>query len=177
MKKTILTYGLISGTISVLLFLCTFPFMKEMDNSSGMLVGYTGMILAFALIFFGISSFKKNQGNTLTLKQGFKIGLGITIISSACYALMWVIAVQFFIPDFMDNMISSELAKMQNNGATAAEIKKYTSDVKFFKKIYENPVGIFLFTMISEPIPVGIVVTLIASLILKTPKQRQLIPE
>ena len=165
MKKTILTYGLISGLISVVLFLSTFPFMKEMNNSSGMVIGYTGMILAFALIFFGMSRYKKTHGNMMTFGEGFKIGLGITVISSACYALMWVIAVQFFIPEFMDNMMNDYITKMQSSGASQAEIKKYVSDMGFVKNIYKNPIGIFLFTMISEPIPVGIVITLIASLI------------
>lgn len=56
MKKTILTFGLISGVISSAMMLATMPFMDRIGFDRGEYVGYTSIILSFLLIFFGIRS-------------------------------------------------------------------------------------------------------------------------
>jgi len=59
MRKTIVTFGLISGAISSLLMLATVPFMHRIGfEKYGLLVGYTGMVLSFLLVFFGVRSYR-----------------------------------------------------------------------------------------------------------------------
>jgi hypothetical protein len=50
MKKTVLTFGLISGAIMVAMMFATLPFMDKIGFDKGAIIGYTTMILAFMLL-------------------------------------------------------------------------------------------------------------------------------
>src|SRR5688572_28135034 len=92
MKKIVLVYGLIAGTISGGLMMITMPMFKSgtLDMNNGELIGYTGMVIALSLIFFGIKSFRDNQvDGTITFWKGCQIGLLIALIASVMYALTW----------------------------------------------------------------------------------------
>jgi len=59
MKKTIVTFGLISGVVSSLMMAATVPFAGKISFDKGLIVGYTGIVLSFLLVFFGIRSYRK----------------------------------------------------------------------------------------------------------------------
>ena len=56
MRKTVLTFGLISGGILSLMMLSTVPFADQIGFDKGVIIGYTTMVLSFLLVFFGIRS-------------------------------------------------------------------------------------------------------------------------
>ena len=60
MKKTVWTFGLTSGAIISILMLLTIPFQDELGFDHSLLVGYTTMVLAFLLIYFGVRSYRDN---------------------------------------------------------------------------------------------------------------------
>lgn len=75
MKKTILTFGLISGAIMALMMFATLPFIDRIGFDRGVIVGYTSMILSFLLVFFGIRSYRENVGGgTITFGRAFAVG-------------------------------------------------------------------------------------------------------
>src|SRR5438552_11239652 len=59
MKKTVLTFGLISGAIMAAMMFATLPFVDKIGFDKGAIVGYTTMILAFMLVFFGVRSYRE----------------------------------------------------------------------------------------------------------------------
>ena len=54
MKKTVLTFGLISGAVSSAMMLVTLPFHERIGFDNAEIIGYTTMVLAFMLVFFGV---------------------------------------------------------------------------------------------------------------------------
>ena len=62
------------------------------------------------------------------------------------------------------------LQELKASGATAAEIENKTAEMKKFSVMYKNPFFNALMTYM-EILPVGLVVTLISSLILKKKPQ------
>jgi hypothetical protein len=52
MKKTVLTFGLISGAIMALMMFATLPFIEKIGFAKGVIIGYTTMVLSFLLVFF-----------------------------------------------------------------------------------------------------------------------------
>jgi hypothetical protein len=57
MKKTILTFGLISGVLASVLMLATIPFFKDLEHGNrGLILGYTAIVLVALIVFFGIRS-------------------------------------------------------------------------------------------------------------------------
>jgi hypothetical protein len=167
MKKVVLTFGLISGAISAGLMLATVPFMHNIGFDKGYFVGYSGMLLAFLLVFFGIRSYRENvSGGYISFGRAFSVGILISLISCVCYVVAWEIVYFNFMPDFWDKYSNYVVEKATKSGASADEVAKQVASIKSFKVMYDNPLWNFLFTFI-EPLPVGLLVTLISALILR----------
>lgn len=167
MKKTILTFGLISGVISSILMLCTAPFLEKVGDK-GALIGYTCIIASFLLVFFGIRSYRDNVGHGyISFKDAFLIGISITVISCVFYVLTWEVLYFTVFPDFMDKYAARVLEKLKSTGASQATIDAQVQQLKKYKQLYANPFFNFLMTFI-EPFPVGLLITLLSSAILRT---------
>ena len=52
MKKTVLTFGLLSGAVLGATMLLALPFHEAIGFDNGEIIGYTSMVLAFLLIYF-----------------------------------------------------------------------------------------------------------------------------
>jgi hypothetical protein len=167
MKKIILVSGLIAGLILALVMFISFNLMDDHFDASGMIIGYSSMILAFSLIFVAVKNWRdKHNNGIISFGTAFKIGLLITLIASSMYVLAWMIEYHFFIPDFMDKYADHSLQQAKDAGASAAELARQTTEMEGFKEMYKNPVMVVLLTY-TEVLPVGLVVSLICALILK----------
>ena len=172
MKKTILTFGLISGAISSLMMVATVPFADRIGFDKGAIVGYTGIVLSFLLVFFGIRSYRDNAGNQITFSKAFAVGISITVISCLCYVVTWEIIYFNFMPDFMDKYGAHMIEKAKASGASAAAIQAQVEQVKKYKEMYDNPLINAAMTFI-EPFPIGLVITLISAAVLRRKPQPQ----
>src|SRR5688500_15141520 len=103
MKKTVLTFGLISGAISSLMMLAFLPFIDRIGFDKGMVIGYTTIVLSFLLVFFGIRSYRDNVcGGSITFGRALAVGILITLISCLCYVGTWEIIYFKLMPDFAE---------------------------------------------------------------------------
>jgi hypothetical protein len=165
MKKTIFIFGLISGTVSALMMLCTLPFADKLGHSY--IIGYTTIVLSFMLVYFGIRSYRENIGEgRITFGKAFCIGICITVISCVFYVVTWEILYYNFMPDFWDKYGAQTIAKLKASGASAAAIQAQAAQMQKYKEMYANPLINAAFTFI-EPFPVGLVITLISAGILR----------
>lgn len=167
MKKTVLTFGLISGAVSSVMMVATLPFAHKIGFNKALIVGYTSIILAFLLVFFGIRSYRDNVGNGhITFGKAFAVGICITLISCAFYVATWQVLYFNFMPDFLDEYNTQAVEKLRASGATAAAIDAQLQEMKKFRELYQNPFFNAAVTLI-EPLPVGLVITLLSAGILK----------
>ena len=167
MKKTVLTFGLISGAISALLMLVTVPFIDKIGFDRGVIVGYTGMVLSFLLVFFGIRSYRENVGDGyISFGRALSVGLLIMLISCLCYVVTWEIVYFNFLPDFGDKYANYMTEKARASGASAEQIATQLEEMKKFKAMYDNPLINAALTFL-EPLPVGLIMTLISAFILR----------
>ena len=167
MKKTVFTFGLISGAVMALMMFATMPFVDRIGFDKGVVIGYTTMVLSFMLVFFGIRSYRENvAGGTITFGRAFAIGILITLISCICYVVAWEIIYFKFMPDFMAKYAAHVVEKAKASGASPEAIQAQLQEMKKFKAMYDNP---FFNAAISftEPFPIGLIVTLISALILR----------
>jgi hypothetical protein len=174
MKKTILTFGLISGVLASALMLATIPFFKYLQHgNTGLLVGYTSIVLVALLIFFGIRSYRDNLADgTITFGRGFAIGLGITLISCTIYVIAWEIVYFNFLQGSMDGYFARLIQQAQSSPGTPAAIQAKVDAIRHSQQLYENPFVNALYTFI-EPFPVDLVITLISAAILRRKPQSQ----
>ena len=168
MKKNIIIYGLIAGLIvSALMAVNLSMVSKSGDFENSVLIGYASMVIAFSLIFVGVKNYRdKYNGGVISFGKAFKVGFFITLIASTIYVIVWLIEEHFFFPDFMEKYTAHELNKLQASGISAAKLASKTKELEQAKEWYKNPVLRILMTY-AEILPVGIVVTLISSFILK----------
>jgi hypothetical protein len=173
MKKTILTFGLISGAISSLMMVATVPFPDRIGFDKGAVIGYTSIVLSFLLVFFGIRSYRDNAGNgQITFSKAFAVGISITVISCICYVVTWEILYYNFLPDFMDKYGAHMIEKAKASGASAAAVQAQVEQVKKYKEMYANPLINAAMTFI-EPFPIGLVITLISAAVLRRKPRMQ----
>lgn len=170
MKKIILIYGLIAGSIVAAMMLITMPMYNRgtlnMDN--GELVGYTTMVIALSMVFFGIKSYRDNYANgSISFGKGFKVGILITLIASAMYGLAWEISYSKIGEEFTKKMTEKYYEDMKAEGATEAELQKAKEEWESFSEMYKNPIIRFGFTVFVEIFPVGLVITLVSAAVLK----------
>jgi hypothetical protein len=173
MKKTILTFGLISGVLSSLMMVATIPFADKIGFGHSYVIGYTTIVLSFLLVFFGIRSYRDNVGNgQITFTKAFAVGISITLISCIFYVVTWEIIYFNFMHDFMDKYGAYVVEKLKASGASAAAVQAQLQQLKKYKELYENPFFNAAMTFI-EPFPVGLVITLISAAFLRKKAQSQ----
>jgi hypothetical protein len=175
MKKIIITNGVIAGVIVSAMLLISLPLMDRgiLNYDSGMIVGYTSMVIALSVIFFGIKTYRDQyQSGTITFGQGFKLGILIALLAGVIYALTWEVYYNVAAPDFMQQYTEHYLKKMKEEGASQAEIQSMQTEMDNFSELYKNPVVRFGYTLM-EILPVGLVITLISAGILR---KREVLP-
>ena len=175
MKKTVLTFGLISGAILSLMMLATLPFLDKIGFDKGEVIGYTTMVLSFLLVFFGIRFYRENiGGGTITFGRAFTVGILITFIACACYVVTWEIIYFKLAPGFAEKYTTYAVEKLRASGASQQVIDAKMQEMNSMKVLLDNPLFNAAITFL-EPFPVGLIISLISAAILRRrkPKNRE----
>jgi len=166
MRKIVLTFGLIAGAILSAMMLITLPFMDRIGFDKGEIIGYTTMVLAFLMVFFGVKSYRDNvAGGSVTFGRALKVGLMIMAVASVCYVATWQLIYYRLAPDFGEKYAAHTVEKERRSGATDAQIAAKMKEAAEFQEMYKNPLANIAFTFL-EPLPVGIALTLVTALVL-----------
>jgi len=163
MKNTILKYGLITGVLLCINMIIMINIMYNDPNYEGNdILGYTVLIVIFSLIYFGIRNYRNNQLNGyISFGKAFKIGALIALVAATLYVIVGLLYYYVFVPDFLDVYIDRVL-----NNTPEAELEAKTAQMENFKKLYKNPLFATFMTYM-EVLPLGLIIALISSLILK----------
>ena len=165
MRKNIITYGLIAGI--VVSFLMLLSISIGFDFNISLFIGYASMLIAFSFVFVGIRNYRdKYNGGVISFGKAFKIGIMIVLIASTIYVISWLIDYYFFVPDYLEKYAAHMLEELKASGASQIEIDKQTKEMANFATMFKNPLFNAMMTYV-EILPVGLIVTLISSFILK----------
>ena len=163
MRKIVLTFGLISGAIMSGLMFLGVLFHDQIGFDRGLIVGYTSMVIAFLMVYFGVRSYRDNvAGGTVTFGRAFLVGLLISLVSIACYVAMWQVTYRTVASDYDEKYTAYALDQAKKAGATEAELAQQAKEMQEFWESYQNPLVNIAFTII-EPLPVGLVFTLVTA--------------
>lgn len=134
------------------------------DMEPSMIIGFAGMIVAFAFIFVGIKQQREANNGSISFGKAFLTGFLIALIASIIYVIVWLFIYYNLFPNFIEHysQMMIDKAKPENLATVTAEMNQY-------KEWYKSPVMIILLTLM-EILPLGIIVSLIAALILKKSK-------
>lgn len=171
MRKIVLTFGLIAGAILSVMMLVTIPFQDQIGFDKGAIIGYTTMVLAFLMVFFGVKSYRDNvAGGSVSFGRAFQVGILITLIASVCYVATWQFVYYKIAPDFLDKYGAYAMEQVKASGASEVQIAAQKKEMAEFMEMYKNPFVNIAFTFI-EPLPVGIVFTLVSAGLLSRKKR------
>jgi predicted ABC-type exoprotein transport system permease subunit len=172
MKKTIISYGLMAGAIVSAMLFITQPLFRNgtLNHQNGVYVGFTSMIVAFSLIFFGVKSYRDNHLNgSITFGKAFSAGILIALVGSLCYAITWEFIMRFVYPDFAQWYSQCQIDQLVKEGASDIKLAEAKLELQKFEEMYANPFIRFGFTLL-EILPVGLIITLISAGLLRNSK-------
>jgi hypothetical protein len=170
MQKVILTFGLIAGAILSAMMLVTLPFHDSLGFDTGAVIGYTTMVLAFLLIFFGVRSYRDNvAGGVVRFGRAFAVGAGIAAVASVCYVVTWEAIYARMGDAYTAKYTAHVLEKARLDGATDAQLAKQRAEMDAFAEKYKNPLFNAAVTFL-EPLPVALVVALVSAGVLSRRK-------
>jgi hypothetical protein len=170
MKRIVLTFGLISGAVLSAMMLVSTAFMDEIGFDRSQIVGYTTMVLAFLLVYFGIRSYRETVGGG-AISFGRALGVGglIVLVAGVCYVATWQVIYYRMAPDFVEKYAAHAIEKTRASGASEAELAAKRQQMARYADMYRNPFVNIAFTFI-EVLPVGLVMTLVSAGILRRPQ-------
>jgi hypothetical protein len=178
MKKVVLTFGLLGGFIIAAIVWATAILVENNAIRFERLeiVGYTSMLVALSMVFFGIKSYRDNySGGKITFGKGVQVGLLISLIAGVLYwggAISYGLTHPGFDDRFMQKFTELKVGQLQQQGAPQEKIDAAKAEVDMMQGLFKNPILFFLICMV-EILPVGLIVTLISSGLLR---RKELLP-
>lgn len=167
MKKIVLIYGALAGAIVGAMLLITMPLYEAgtLNIENGQLLGYSTMVIALSLIFFGIKSYRDNHlAGKITFWKALQIGLLITLVGSFIYAAAWEISYRNMSRDYISKMEMRYQDKLKAQGATEKELREAKEQFVMYD---QNVLLRFTITAMVEMFPVGLTISLICAGLLR----------
>jgi hypothetical protein len=168
MKKIVLTFGLISGAVMSLMLGLTVPLHDKVGFDKGMVIGYTSMVVAGLLIYFGVKSYRDNVGGgVVSFGRAFVVGMLISTVASVCYVATWQ-AIYFggYGEEFSAKYQAYMIEKERSKGTSQAELDAKVAEMRKWAELYRNPAFNAAITFL-EPLPVGLALALISAGLLR----------
>jgi hypothetical protein len=171
MRKIVFVHGSICGGIMAALMLLTLPFLDKIGAEKGFIVGYTGMAIAFLMVYFGVRAYRDRVGaGAVTFGRAFRVGGLIALIGCCCYVATWEVVYYTMMPDFADKYAAQVIAEAREAGKSDAEIAAVATKMEAFKTVYRNPLVNVAYTFL-EPLPMGLIFTLVTAGVLSRKKK------
>lgn len=163
MRKIVLTFGLIAGAIMSALMAISLPFHESIGNERALVIGYTSMVLAFLLVYFGVRAYRDNvAGGTVSFARALGVGALIAAVASACYVATWEVIYFNFAPDYLEKYQARVLDKARADGESEVAIAQKKAEMDKMAEMYKNPVFNVAITFL-EPLPVALVMSLVTA--------------
>jgi hypothetical protein len=163
MKKTVFTFGLIAGAILAAMLLLATQFRDVIGFERSEVIGYTSMVVAFLLIFFGVRSYRDDvAGGTVRFGQALRVGALIAVVASLCYVAAWQLIYYKLAPGFITEYSAHVIEKERAAGKSDAEVAKKRADMEKFAELYKNP-AINAGVTFLEPLPVALIIALVSA--------------
>jgi len=179
MRKIVLTFGSIAGIVCVALFYARMPMDGQFDfEKHSQLYGYLTMFIALSAIFFAVKQYRDNYNNgSIKFGKAFLIGMLITLVAVVFYVVAWEIYFSKNGEAFVDQYLSYQEEQYVNSGMSTSEVQtKMAEDTELFESYETNVFVRMAFTAI-EILPVGLLISLLASLLFGVVlKKKEVVP-
>ncbi len=161
-KSTIITYGIILGSISVVFQLMLFFLDMHYKNDST--AGIVSLIIMIGVLLYSFISHKKINGGYILLSDALKIGLGVSLVSALITIIYTQILINFLDPETMQKSLDLTMDTMRSENP---EIPQEALDTaRSIQEKMSSPL-IFSAVQIIFSLFFGFIISLISGLIVK----------
>lgn len=165
MTRIILTYGLVSGLVTILGLLAAI----EIAGHS-LWLGYLIMLVALSSILVGVKQYRDQaQGGVIGFWRALGLGLGIAVVAGLAYVAVWEVYMAATHYTFMENYTASMLAAKRAAGVTGEAYAKAVAEMEAMNRQYANPLYRMPMTFM-EIFPVGFLIALASAALLRNPR-------
>ncbi len=169
MRHTVIKFGLLSSLLIAVSMRMVFVLGPEEHQFTEWL-GYLIMIIGLSIIFVGIKQYRdKELGGVIGFKKAFKIGFLIALIAGFSFVISWEIYYQTAGENFVEGYQEIYISELKAEGLSDDELAEKKSEMKKYADYYQNFFFRIAITFL-EIFPVGIIISLISSVLLKTKK-------
>lgn len=173
MRKVIVKFGLIAGAMLSVVMLVSLAFQDRIGFDKAAWVGYTSMVVAFLMVYFGIRAYRDEVGGgQISFGRAFAVGGLIVLVASLCYVATWEFIYFRLHPDFMEKYAAYALEQARSRGASESELAAQAKQMADFSVKYRNPFYNAAVTLL-EPLPVGLIITLVSAGLLSRRRERR----
>lgn len=170
MRKTVVTFGVIAGLILSGLMVLSTGVADRVGFGSAEVLGYTSMVAAFLMVFFGVKSYRDRVGQgEISFGKAFGMSVAMVGLASIFYVATWNVLYTAVWPDFGKQYAEHVIEQARADGATDAELARKRHEMAVFQQRYQNPVFRSAMTFL-EPLPVGLVMSLFTAGVLRRRK-------
>ncbi len=167
--KTALIYGLLAGLVVISSMIIGIASSGGTGFGTSMAFGYLIMLIAFSLIFVGIKRHRDTVlGGEISFGRALGLGTLMAAFAGIAYVAVWELYLHFTDHAFIDNYIAQLTEAKQSKGFSAEELKEEMIKLDEIRATYANPLMRIPITF-TEIFPVGFVVALVCSALLRTP--------
>jgi hypothetical protein len=164
LKKYILQYGALLGSISVVFGLMLFSMDMHYQNETSTTV--VSLVLTMGVIAFAQYSYRKDNEDFMSFSRALKLGVGIGLISAIIYSLFFIVLALVLDPNTISKSNEVAIEKMSEWSFVTDEILETTET-----EMENTTKSIAIFNACSQliigSIIIGFVISLITGLILK----------
>jgi len=169
MINTIFLFGTMAGLIvisAIIAVIVASSGQPEMGQHSELL-GYTIMLVALSMIFFGVKSYRDRElGGVIRFLPAFMMGIGISVVAGIIYVMVWEVYMAYTHYTFMDGYAASYIAHQKAAGVSGAALDKVVAEMEHLKVQYADPLFRLPMTFM-EIFPVGFLISLLSAAVLR----------
>ena len=168
-QRNLIFLGLIGGAFNVIWWFIASGLFEQgnFDFGLGEILGYSAMLLALSTVFFGVKRHRDAVlGGKISFKGAFGNAMIIVGVAAAVYVVGWEIYYPNFAGDFGQEYSEYMLNNLKEQGLSAEELAAEKANMQLWMRRYENPLYRIPITLM-EILPLGLVVALVSSLILR----------
>ena len=170
MQKIALTYGILSGTITIVTLILGLVVSDGGSFLSSEAFGYLTMLVALSMIFVGIKRYRDQElGGVIRFLPALAMGLAIAVIAGIIYMMVWELYSMSTGYAFIDSYVNGAIEAKRASGLTGDRLAQEITALEAMRSNY----GKFYFRMpmtFLEIFPVGLIIAILSAALLQNPK-------
>ncbi len=166
MHSTAIRHGVLAALILIIVFsILYFAFSPKVLMDLGEVFGYTTMVIAMLMVYFGIKRYRDKELNgQISFGQAFGMGVYISVIGSFVYGIYE--AIFYAATDFKEVYLEFYTNKITNSGQSQEVIQKQLQDMQEQFAMWDSPYAMGLIMFLTVFI-IGVIVALASAAILR----------